>query len=355
MNGNRWLGVGVVVAALALGGVAGCSRTPGPVGVATAVSIPVSTVPVVYSTLAVPIEATGILSRQAEAELSFKSGGVVGEVMVRAGESVRKGQVLARLKLDEIEALVIQARANRDKATRDVVRARQLLATQVYTLEQVQNVETQEEQATAALRSAEFNARHAVIEAPSDGVILRRRAEPNQTLAAGTPVLDFGTDAEGWLVRVGLSDRDILRVRVGDAADWSIETPGTVSRGIVAHIAEASDSPTRTTEVEIRVNEVPPGLRSGFLTHVTLHPRPVEPRPWIPASAIVEGQGDSAVVFLVDGTVARRVPVVADGWFAGRLFLRTQLPTGASLVVAGAEFLRDGMPVRVENGLASIQ
>jgi len=349
--------VGLVVGALVLtlGGAAGCSRAPGPAGVVAGVSISVSTVPVEYSTQAIPIEATGILSRQAEAELSFKSGGVVGEVLVRAGESVRKGQVLARLKLDEIDALVTQARANRDKAARDVVRARQLLTTQVYTLEQVQNVETQEEQAAAALRSAEFNARYAVIEAPSDGVILRRRAEPNQTLSAGTPVLDFATDAEGWLVRVGLSDRDILRVRAGDPAEWSIREPATWSRGVIAHIAEASDPLTRTTEVEIKVEEVPSGLRSGFLTHVTLHPQPVAPRPWIPASAIVEGQGDSSVVFLVEGMVARRVPVTAEGWYSDRVLLRTALPSGSALVVAGAEFLRDGMSVRVENTVASIR
>jgi multidrug efflux pump subunit AcrA (membrane-fusion protein) len=53
------------------------------------VSISVSTEPVEYSTEAIPIEATGILRRQAEAELSYKSGGVVGEVLVRAGQSVR--------------------------------------------------------------------------------------------------------------------------------------------------------------------------------------------------------------------------------------------------------------------------
>lgn len=346
-------GLGLVVAILVLGGAAGCSRVPEQGAVVAGVSISVSTVPVEYSIQAIPIQATGVLSRQAEAELSFKSGGVVGEVLVRAGEAVRKGQVLARLKLDEIEALVTQARANRDKAARDVIRARQLLTSQVYTLEQVQNVETQEEQAAAALRSAEFNARHAVIEAPSNGVILRRRAEPNQTLPAGTPVLDFATDAEGWLIRVGLSDRDILRVRVGDPAEWSIREPATGSRGVVAHIAEASDPLTRTTEVEIKVDQLPSGLRSGFLTHVTLHPQPVTPRPWIPASAIVEGQGDSAVVFLVDGTLARRVPVTAEGWYADRLLLRTALPSGSALVVAGAEFLRDGMSVRVENTLAA--
>ena len=308
--------------------------------------IQVATETVQYSDLAIPIEATGILARQSEAELAFKSSGVVGEVLVRSGDAVTKGQILARLKLDELEASVVQARANLEKARRDVARARQLLATQVFTLEQVQNTETQEEQAAAGLRSAEFNLRHALIEAPADGRILRRRAEPNQTLAAGTPILDFATETEGWLIRVNLSDRDVQHLQIGDSVDWFSPGNSVPNQGRVVHIAEANDPITRTTEVEVRVDPVPPGLRSGFVTHTTLHPHPVTPRPSIPPASSVEGAGDSAAIFLIQNGSAHRLTVKTESRWGDSVFLRTPLPIGERIVVAGAEFLRDGQPVQ---------
>ncbi len=318
-------------------------------------AVPVTAESVQFSEVAIPVEATGILARQAEAELAFKSSGVVGEVLVRAGDVVEKGQILARLKLDELEASVAQARANLEKTHRDVARARQLLSTQVFTLEQVQNAETQEEQAAAGLRSAEFNLRHALIEAPAAGRILRRRAEPNQTLAAGTPILDFAAETEGWLIRVSLSDRDVQRVHVGDSAEWASGDAAVVHEGRIAHIAEANEPVTRTTEVEVRVDQVPPGLRSGFVTHVTLHPQRVASRPSLPTSAIVEGAGDTAAIFLVQDRSAHRVLVKTESRWGDRVFLRTPLPTGAMIVVAGAEFLRDAQPVQISPAVTLVR
>lgn len=326
-----------------LGG--GCSQRPGVAQRAPTTAVPVTVQPVVYSAASVPVEAAGILGRQAETELAFKSSGVVGEVSVRSGDAVQQGQILARLQLDEIEAAVTQARAIREKAHRDLTRARQLLETKVYTLEQVQNFETVASQADAALQSAEFNARHAVIVAPADGRILRRRAEPHQTLLAGTPVLDFASEGDGWLIRVGLSERDVQRIYLQDTVDWAIDGHLQACQGHVVKIAEAIDPASRTTEVEIRVASQSEGIRSGFVTHVTIHPTAGTPRPLIPAAAIVEGQGRKATVFTVENGLAHRVPIDASEWLDDQIFLLTPIPAGTSLVVVGAEFLRDGMPV----------
>ena len=73
-----------------------------------------------------PITLTGTLGAQDEIRLAFKVGGVVARVAVEAGARVREGQVLAELSLTEIEAQVSAAREGRDKAQRDLTRARAL-------------------------------------------------------------------------------------------------------------------------------------------------------------------------------------------------------------------------------------
>jgi RND family efflux transporter MFP subunit len=332
---------------LALSGAAGCSRAPQPAPVA-AKPVAVALAPVVYSDAPVPVRASGVLSRKTEADLSFKIGGVVEAVLVRAGDAVAEGQVLARLRLDEIEAQVAQARSARDKAQRDLARIEQLTASGASAVEALQDARTALEQATAQARIAEFNRRFAVITAPAAGRVLRRAAEPDELVAAGRPILGFASDADGWIVRAGLAERDVARVRLGDRAALAGACgEGEAWAGRITQIAEAVEPLTRTTQVEIALDAPPCAARSGFVAVVTIHPQPVPARPVVPATALIEGAGGTASVFVVDegASASRRVAVDVEALLDTRAFLRTALPRAARIVASGAEFLRDGAPV----------
>jgi membrane fusion protein, multidrug efflux system len=299
--------------------------------------------PVVYSDAPVPIHAAGVLARRTEAELSFKINGVVESIVVRAGDRVTKDQVLARLQLDEIDAQVTQARAAREKARRDAERVAKLQANAVATLEDLQDTRTALETAEAQVRIAEFNRRYAVIVAPADGRVLRRRAEPDELVAAGRPILDFAADGDGWIVRVGVTEGDAARLRIGDRANL------THGEGAITQISEAADSVTRTVPLEIVLRSAPPTARSGTITAVTLIAQPVTPRPVVPIVALIEGQSQSASLYLVDegSATARRVPVEIEALVSAEAYVRTELPRTSRVVVQGSEYLRDGAPIEV--------
>ena len=114
----------------------------------------------------------------------------------RAGRArASEGQLLATLADDEVAAAVSQARAVAEQAARDLDRGKSLLADEVATREQVEGLATANAVAQAQLRTALFNARHARIEAPADGIVLRKLAEPDEQVAAGQPVLSSATPA----------------------------------------------------------------------------------------------------------------------------------------------------------------
>lgn len=312
---------------------------------------PVRVLPAQLSDQARPVEASGVVARRAEVDLAFAAPGVVEEVAVRVGDVVTRGQVLARLHLDEVEARLSQARAGLAKAQRDVVRAQELVDSGTVSTETVQNARTELAVAEAAVQAADFLRRHAVLEAPADGRILRRWVEPEQVVAAGTPVLGFADDEAGWLVRLALSAREVSRLAVGDHA---LITPSGLTEqsftAVVARISAGAETPARTTEVElVPEGPVPASLRSGFVVHARLQPAPVAPRSVVPAAALVEGQGDHAGLFIVsaaDSTVTR-VEVEVEALDGESAYLRTALPTHALVVIAGAELLRAGESVRM--------
>jgi membrane fusion protein, multidrug efflux system len=342
---SRFHAVSVAGVALLLIVSAGCTRRehPAPVAPAAPPTV-VSVTPVARSTSALPVSAPGLLARRDESVLSFKVDGVVEQVHVRAGDAVRAGQELARLRLDEIEARVSLARAALDKARRDEERVARLQAKAVSTLENLQDARTDVEVAEAQVRIAEFNRRFAVVTAPSDGRILRRFVEPDEIVAPGRPVLGFAGEDSGWLARVSLAPVDAGRLNLGDSASAG-GVPGRITQ-----ISAAADPVTRTVEVEIALSRAPDGARSAAVVPVTLQPPPVPARPVVPASALIEGAGRAAHLFLVKpgATTATRFDVELEALHGSSAYLRTELPEGARVVVRGSEFLRDGATVSVQ-------
>ena len=313
---------------------------------------PVTVAAVVNATLGDTVRTAGLLTPKDEARLAFKAGGVIESIRVEEGAPVKAGQLLAILRQAEIGSALEQARQAAAKAERDLARGQALYADGVATEEQLQDLTTAARVAAAGLRGTEFNARYTRIEAPADGVVLRRLAEPNELVQAGQPVLVVGGNGRGWIVRTALADRDIVRVRSGDRVELSFDAwPGRAFAAAVSNISSAADPATGTFPLEIRVE--PDGERfvQGLVAKLSFTPRDARQAavPVVPLPALLEANGDQAFVFVVD-VAARRVRRVAVhiGRLAdARVEILDGVKAGEQVVVDGAAFLADGDPVRI--------
>jgi RND family efflux transporter MFP subunit len=311
---------------------------------------------VTWTKAATPVVAPALLARTLEADLSFKTGGVIAEVSVRAGAAVRAGQLLGSRRMEELDAAVSQAESALTKATRDLERFSELVGKNAEPLEKQQNAESSVEQAKAALQAARFNRQTAVLTAPAAGRILARFAEPGEIAAPGRTILRFASDAEGWLVRVGLAQRDVVRVKIGDPATIRFVGLAAPLQASVARIAGEVDAATRTTPVELRVQGSPPAeLRSGMVGRAQIQPGDAGPRALLPLSALVEGEGKRAHLFRIEGgwkdgdvVPVRRIPVeIEEITAAGAVVAPGWGGPDTSIVVTGAELLADGMEALV--------
>ena len=202
-------------------------------------AIPVRLAPVTDDSAPQPVTATGVIALRDEVTLSFKIGGVVAQVLVREGESVRAGQLLATLDLREIDAQVAKARSAAAKTERDLARVTRLYNDSVATRQQMDDAATGAEVARADLETATVNQQYARIVAPSNGVILRRTVEPGELVSTGTPVLTLGSRTSGTIMRVSLPDRDIVRVRLGDPATLRVDARSDRAiQGVCARLAQ---------------------------------------------------------------------------------------------------------------------
>jgi RND family efflux transporter MFP subunit len=338
---------------LSLAGLlSGCAQ--GAPGVPSAQAAPEDPPPHLVSVAAVshgplprPIRAAGLVAAKREANLAFLESGRLVWVGVETGAHVRRGQVLARIEPTPFDADARRAAAELDKASRDVARAKALVASGSIAQSGLDDATTGEAVARASLDAARFAAEHTALVAPDDGTVDARLLDPGTIVGAGTPVLRLSGQSQGAVVRAGLPDRDAVGLEVGRAATVTIDArPGETLRGQVTRVAPEATPGSGTFEVEVRIEGRHPELFSGLTAKLAID-RMTYPAASVPLSAVIAGDAGRAWVFgLAEGVVHRSPVRVA--FLSGGVAALDELPADvAQVVTAGGNELTDGARVRV--------
>lgn len=309
---------------------------------------PVRLAPVTHQSFSPPVHAVGLSSGKEEVRLSFKNGGTIESLRVEAGAHVRKGQLLATLNQVEIRAQVQQAKANLEKTERDERRVKELQQSGSTPIADVENAHTALEVARASLDAAQYNAGVAQIVAPDDGTIVRRLVEVDELVAGGQPIYALRSTRRGFVVRVGLADREAVEVQLGAAAKITFDAyPGRTFEGKLTELASAASPHTGTYEAEIKVDAGDTELLSGLVAHVELAQAKPESFELIPIEALVEGSGDHGQVYTVDpDSHVRKLPVQIAFIEGDHVAIAKGLENVRSVVTDGASYLSPGLQVR---------
>jgi RND family efflux transporter MFP subunit len=353
----RSLGAGFVLG-LGLLSLAACGPSDSAETDAAAKGTPVMVTKVVAAPQANDVSAYGLVRSDKEALLSFKIGGLLKTLDVDAGDTIKKGQTLAKLDQREIAAQAARAEAAAHKARRDLARIEPLLKNGFISQQRIDDARSARDIANADLRQIAFNQTLATIIAPSDGVVLARHVEKNEIVAAGSPVLTVSQGAQGFILKASLSDRSLAQLAIGDKATVTLDAfPNLPLKGEVRRLSAMSDMQSGTFGVEVALDDVPQGVESGFIGEARISPSRIKASTAlaIPATAILEGHGATATVYVVDEATmsARLTRVTLKGLQDDMVLVVKGLKEGERVVSAGAPYLRDGAQIEIVTDLAA--
>lgn len=228
--------------------------------------------PATVGNLTVTVTATGTVEPTNEVELSSELSGTIGSVDADFNDVVTKGETLAMLKTDQLEANVELARATLAARKAEVQqaeatvaekqaafdRAEELLAkkfssTEAYELAKADNdraaaglaaAKANQDIAAATLSIAESNLNKACICSPIDGVVLNRNVEVGQTVASSlsAPVLfTLAEDLTQMQLQVDIDEADVGKIAKDQEATFTVEAFG--DRQFPAKITQVRLSP----------------------------------------------------------------------------------------------------------------
>lgn len=264
-------------------------------------SVRVKTGKVIRDSIPLPLFIPGKLATAAEIKLAFKTGGIIRRLKAPEGANIRKGTFIAALDTVELSAWRNKAKTAVDKATRDLARAEQLHRDNVATLEQLQNTRSALAAAESDFSIATFNLSQAVLTAPSNGKILRRLSEKGEVIAPGMPVVLFASTDGKWLIKASIPDRDLPLIAIGDSATVTFDgLPDQTFSACLSRIAGSAHPVTGTFEIDIALSSRDSRFRPGLIADVKLFPSNQRSYSFIPAAALVNGNGSTGTVYAVN-------------------------------------------------------
>lgn len=316
-------------------------------------TVAVSIMPVEYKAMSKPISASGPVRPISEQRLTFKVSGIIERVFVRQGQEVKKGQVLATLVLDEIDANVEKARAVLDDANRQFERISELKAQRLLADQISQQAKTALEIAKSDLKISQFNQKYSTIVAPEDGYILTRSIEPNELIQPGQSAFLFAERKQGWGVKLAVADIDVVKLQLNDHADIYLDAyPNRVFKGQVREISGRADNMSQTFEVDISLmfeeGELPPKLYSGLIAHTDIQPSLTQHVAPIPFSSVISADGAKGTVYVVNENEQPVLKGIEIAYLSGEaIMVSAGLADGDQVITQGGQFIVKGSKLNI--------
>jgi membrane fusion protein (multidrug efflux system) len=304
---------------------------------------------------------TGSLAPLTEATVKAKVAGELVAVTVREGESVKQGQVLARIDLTEVQAKVAAREADVAAAKAQLVWAEKNRNQQKALLEKsfisqsaFDNIQSNFDVAVARLRAAEAElvvARKsmgdAVLVAPFSGIVSLRHAQPGERVALDARVVSI-MDLSRLQLEAPVPPAAIGQVRVGQALNFHVEGFGAREfAGRIERINPAATAGSRSISVYAVIDNREGLLRGGMFAQGALTLSRIDGALAVPATAVREDIGQTFVYAIEDGLVKRKNVKVGAPDAAGRVQVLEGLMAGDRIVRVNLGSLREGVAARL--------
>ena len=337
--------------------ISGCSRR----APATPLIRPVQTTVIRYGSAGEPVSLSGQVQAQNQTSLAFRIGGRLIDRRVSVGDSVLRGQLIARIEsqdarnalssakaeLAAAQATLVQARNNearfRSLESADVIPRAQYESAQ----QQLAAAQSRVAAAMASVRTARDNVGYTALYSNVAGAVTAKGAEAGEVVQPGQMVVQVaqrgGKDAvfnvPAALMRKSPNNPPVTVALADD--------PAITATGHVREVSPQADPATGTYVVKVGLESPPETMRLGstVIGSVTLNPGPVIT---VPGTALIQIDGTPAV-WVVDPATKTVVaqPVNVDRYDSSSVIISGGLKNGDIVVTAGTHALRPGQQVKL--------
>ena len=298
------------------------------------------------------ISAASTIEAERQVTIHAESTGRLVDLTVEEGDSVKKGQILARIRFDAQTNSLLRANTSLEKARVDFDRAERLFNDKVIGQEEYLKAQNALEIAQLDLSDRSREMRNTKVTAPFDGTITQRKVTAGAFVNNGAELLTI-VDFRTLVARVFVPEKQLDRIQVGQEAEVVGKAArGRKGAGKILRIAPTIDATTGTVKVTVSMPPAlvgPQAFLPGMYAEVTLRTDSRSDVALVPKSAVIRDE-EQTYLFTVSGDlatgfIAKRVRVETGLTDPERIEVVKGLAVGDAVITAGQTGLKDGAKV----------
>jgi len=304
------------------------------------------------------MQYAAVVDASQKADLSFKVSGEIISLMVKQGDEVTKGQVLAKLNDKDIKLLLDEAQSTFDKADADYKRGLSLIEKNVISKADIDQLKLQYTTANTQLSSAKNNLEYTHLIASFDGVIAKKYTENFQEINAKQPVFALHNIREIHL-KINVPESVIIQIPRNDTSRDIVaifdDIPGQEFPAKFKEVSLQADEITKTYEVTFSMTSpkdhtILPGMTAIMRGTERLTSADAEKRFILPSNSVLKDAAGN-FVFIVEplengkGRIVK-LPVQIGAITANGIEVFAGIESGQHLVTAGVSKVSDGLIVK---------
>lgn len=271
-----------------------------------------------------------------------QAAGTINEILVKSGDQVKKGQVLAQLDDDEQIILRDQAQVLLRSAREKSESYKNLKS---FSRLEVLDAQIAEETAQLALTNAELALKRRSVVAPIEGIvgIVAINIGDNVTTTSNVVTIDNRSEL---LVDFWAPERFAVQVRNGMPVEaTSISRPGQIFKGSVDAVDNRVESASRTIRIRAKIPNGDDQLRAGMSFGVTMR-FPGETYPTVDPLAI-QWDSQGAFVWRIEDHKSAKMRVRIIQRNPDAILVAAELNEGDAIATEGLQRVREGGTVRI--------
>ncbi len=284
-----------------------------------------------------------------EANLAFRLPGQITALSPHPGDTLAAGATVARLAPTAYAAAEAMRAADAARSQRDADRITSLVGDGATSPAAAAAARDAARASAAGLAAARYDLASTRLQAPFPALVLARLAEPGETVAPGQVVVRVADRTSPLLAIADVPAPLAARLRRGAPAQVWPDGASAPVRAQVWRVGAGAEARTGLVAVELRLTGPAP-FASGSPAAVAFAPASSPsptPNQHIPAEALIDAQGNSASVWVIDGGGRARRQRLRFFGFDDRDALVAGLPAGARVITSGAGFVGEGQTVTV--------
>lgn len=372
---QKWLFAGIAIAALLLGGASFAWKS-GKTTAATTKDVaatkagrPLELIPAEVHTikprgLVDVVRFTGTTQPIDQTIVKSRVAGRLADVMVREGDRVTAGQVIARFETIELQAKVNErqsaleaARADarwtaRDRNDKETLANRNIVSQSAADQARAtaENRASMVAVAEAQLEVARKNLADADVRAPFDGVIGERIANQGESLPIDGRIVAL-LDTSHVEIMAQMPAADVVRMKVGQVATVTLEGFGDRTfDGKITRISPTTQAGSRSIPVYVEVMDRHDALRGGLFASGSVMVQEKSHALAVPAQAMRKDDQGDYVLAVENGELVRKPVGAVRTWSRGELVEVKGLESGMTIVSAPLPGLTSGQKVKLVEG-----